>query len=295
MTNDDLYAVLGVLPDAEEVVVTAAYRALAQRYHPDKWKGDAADAHERMSRINAAYAVLGDRASRAAYDRTRNLGSQAEFQSDDEQSGAFTSALSATEERWNLASSVYPDLKNLRSRLSRISTSLSFAFVVLILEIKAFSNRQTLAAHLEEAFLRRYFGTNPKIIEYATSLVLDGEKAAAKALNRLIDVLGSDVDPDLIIERVESEFHLTELQIKRAKTQAEKDGLEQLKRLVKNRGYYDDAVNLAKNLGYTTTEVGGSLFGMPKIHIKAPTNENIYQTNSSAFVEWVQQNLCSSK
>ena len=295
MTNDDLYAVLGVLPDAEEIVVTAAYRALAQRYHPDKWQGDAAEAHDRMTRINAAYAVLGHREKRAAYDRTRNQGSQAEFQPDEEQSGAFTSALSATEEKWGLACSVYSDLKYLRSRLARVSASLAFAFVVVLLETKTFAQRQEVAAHLEEAFLKRYFGTNPKILEYATSLVLAGEKAAAKALNRLVDVLGSDVDPKLIIDRVESEFHLREFQIKREKAQAERDRLEQLKRVVKISGYYADAIALAKNLGFATTEVGGGLFTAPEIDITIPTQETIRLKNSSAFVYWVQQNLCASK
>lgn len=294
MTNDDLYSVLGVLPDAEDVVVTAAYRALAQRYHPDKWQGDAAEAHERMSRINAAYAVLGDLVQRASYDCAQNRGSQAEFQSDDEQSGAFTSALSATEEKWNLACSVYPDLKSLRSRLARFSTSLAFAFVVVLLETKVFAQRQIVAAHLEETFLKRYFGTNPKILEFATSLVLDGEKAAAKALNRLIDVLGSDVDPSLIIDRVDSEFHLQELQIKREKAQAERDGLWQLKRVVKVSGYYADAIALAKKLGYTATEVGGGLFTAPEIDVRSPTQDTLRLKNSYAFVYWVQQNLCAA-
>jgi molecular chaperone DnaJ len=34
------YQILGVQPDAEDVVIKAAYRALSQRYHPDKWAGD---------------------------------------------------------------------------------------------------------------------------------------------------------------------------------------------------------------------------------------------------------------
>ena len=58
MSSDDLYSVLGVLPDAEDIVITAAYRALAQRYHPDRWGGDPAIAHKRMSAINAAYKTL---------------------------------------------------------------------------------------------------------------------------------------------------------------------------------------------------------------------------------------------
>ena len=58
MSEIDHYAVLGVSPAAEDVVIRAAYRALAQRYHPDKWGGDLKVANERMAEINAAFAVL---------------------------------------------------------------------------------------------------------------------------------------------------------------------------------------------------------------------------------------------
>ena len=70
--DTDYYRTLGVLDDAEDVVIRAAYRALAQRYHPDKWQGDPAEATRRMVEINAAYAVLSDTEKRAAYDATRD-------------------------------------------------------------------------------------------------------------------------------------------------------------------------------------------------------------------------------
>jgi curved DNA-binding protein CbpA len=37
--SKDYYAILGLTPSAEEVVIRAAYKALAQRYHPDRTKG----------------------------------------------------------------------------------------------------------------------------------------------------------------------------------------------------------------------------------------------------------------
>ncbi|MGY8826518.1 MAG: DnaJ domain-containing protein [Candidatus Latescibacterota bacterium] len=39
MSNNDPYSVLGVSPDAEDIVIQVAYRALAQRYHPDSVEG----------------------------------------------------------------------------------------------------------------------------------------------------------------------------------------------------------------------------------------------------------------
>ena len=71
MQNQDWYAVLGILPDAEEVVVRAAYRALAQRYHPDRCTDQPADSTRRMAEINMAFAVIGNSASRAKYDKVR--------------------------------------------------------------------------------------------------------------------------------------------------------------------------------------------------------------------------------
>ena len=42
MINDKTYyQILGVTPDAEDIVIRAAYKALSQRYHPDKFKGSA--------------------------------------------------------------------------------------------------------------------------------------------------------------------------------------------------------------------------------------------------------------
>ena len=53
----DPYKVLGVAPDATDDEVKKAYRALARKYHPDKYRdSDLADlASEKMKEVNAAY------------------------------------------------------------------------------------------------------------------------------------------------------------------------------------------------------------------------------------------------
>jgi curved DNA-binding protein CbpA len=67
----DPYKILQVDSEAEDEVIQAAYRRLAQKYHPDV--ATEPDAAARMTAINAAWAVLGDPARRAAHDRERRL------------------------------------------------------------------------------------------------------------------------------------------------------------------------------------------------------------------------------
>jgi hypothetical protein len=61
------YEVLGVDADVTDKELRRAYVALARRFHPDANPG----AEERMRVINEAWALVGDRHRRAAYDRAR--------------------------------------------------------------------------------------------------------------------------------------------------------------------------------------------------------------------------------
>jgi curved DNA-binding protein CbpA len=62
------YDTLNVSPDAEAVVIEAAYRALMKKYHPDQG-APAAEGAASAATINEAYGVLRDAARRAEYDR----------------------------------------------------------------------------------------------------------------------------------------------------------------------------------------------------------------------------------
>jgi TPR repeat protein len=62
------YETLGIAANAEDIVVRAAYRAMSQRYHPDRFVGDPTAARVQMSEINQAYSVLSDPERRRAYD-----------------------------------------------------------------------------------------------------------------------------------------------------------------------------------------------------------------------------------
>jgi len=66
-TMPTYYDVLQVERDAPPERVRAAYRKLAQKYHPDKMPGNV-NAVRAMAAINAAYEVLSDAHRRAEHD-----------------------------------------------------------------------------------------------------------------------------------------------------------------------------------------------------------------------------------
>lgn len=215
--DDDLYEILGVLPSAEDIVITAAYRVLAQRYHPDRWTGPPGDAHDRMAAINRSYATLKDPARRAAYDNQRAHKARASFERQRYQwrEAVFAAAITELEVRWSTATAVFPDLMSLRARLAVFSSALAFAYVTVILEKKNFNDRKLLADYLQDMFLERYFGTNASIKGVAHDLILSGKRDAAKSLNELVDVMGSEVDANRLIA-VLNDRHGHELQTSRS-------------------------------------------------------------------------------
>jgi curved DNA-binding protein CbpA len=67
----DYYKTLMVHPEADTEIIKAAYRRLAQLYHPDVYRER--DAEARMKEINEAYETLLDPEKRFHYDRERRL------------------------------------------------------------------------------------------------------------------------------------------------------------------------------------------------------------------------------
>merc|ERR1719473_306018 len=58
VTGVDFFKILNVSDYAEQDEIKQAYRAMSKIYHPDKFRGDPAEAQEKMVLINEAYRVL---------------------------------------------------------------------------------------------------------------------------------------------------------------------------------------------------------------------------------------------
>lgn len=299
----DHYACLGVMPNAEQIVITAAYRALARQYHPDLWKGDPAIANRRMAEINVAYGVIGDPDQRQRYDKTRDA-SHSTFSNDtDDMEQAFDQAMSDLEGRWQTACKIFPDLVQIRKHLAKTAHRLAFAFVTLILETKEFNHRQQLADRLEQKFLELHFGTNPDLVLLAKKLIALGQKKAIVALNEYVDVLGSNIDAKPLITKIYVDFNINELEseIQRSNEARQKNqyALDEpqiyLQSLRKYRKHWD-AEYLLKLLGYEIEEIGQGIFKPSLINIykKDPSGGRLFLkefSSKGAMVIWTIETI----
>ncbi len=204
MQTVNYYDVLGVSPTADDFVIKAAYKALAQRYHPDKFHGnakDAADAQVKMRQLNEAYQVLSDPAKRRDYDAHFQQGEQ-----QNQQNSQQKNEQAKQQEDWAIALRFYPNLTELETRLGKIDPSLISEFRSSLLASQLYEQRQRVASQLEQNYLEDYFGNDSLIVDFARELILAGKRDGAKELNRMVKVVGGGVSSAKIIEQIEAEY-----------------------------------------------------------------------------------------
>jgi len=192
----DYYAVLGVARDAEDIVITAAYKAMVKKYHPDVYTGSKAQANKKIREINEAYDTLSDPEKRAAYDKSidsegESVGDYETFEDEDD-----TSAILA--EDWAIVAEYFPDAEESRKRLGKLSQSSALYFQIIILESKAGENQQEIADLVKAIFLERYFGTNSRLHKFVEQLLLKGHRSIAREINKAIKVLGTNASANII-------------------------------------------------------------------------------------------------
>jgi curved DNA-binding protein len=80
---EDYYQILGVNRNASPEEIKKAYRKLAQKYHPDKAKGNKKEAEAQFKKISEAYAVLSNPEKRKDYDEFGSQAFRAKFSQED--------------------------------------------------------------------------------------------------------------------------------------------------------------------------------------------------------------------
>jgi DnaJ-class molecular chaperone len=202
----DHYRILGVIQDAEDIVIKASYRALAQRYHPDKWAGSPEEATIRMTEINKAFTVLSDQIKRKQYDRNLSSNEYNEPEEDFSNTVDEGDLGASLDYNWSTVVKYFPDLEDIVNGLSKISRPLAQTYKVYLLENKEFTKRKIIADKLEREYLEKYFGTNEEIIKFSRFLMGWGVKSAAKELNQVINLLGNDIQSKSIINKILEDY-----------------------------------------------------------------------------------------
>lgn len=327
----DHYQVLGLSAQAEDVVIVAAYRALASRYHPDKFSGpDAELAHRRMAHINAAYAVLSDPAQRQAFDaqvaqaddvlarayaaeeawacqQAQALAQRLEReQAEREEQARAKSQREQTavlESDWKTAVKLYPDLAALREQLSRSDAGLALSFVRGMLTSGEFDIRQALADTLEKRYYQKTFGNNPQVLALARELARLRLPKATDALKSYLSLTGSAADPKLLVAHIEREFNLTTLRgtthddgdqesVLREQVRARR--IARLQRDVAKFRNEAEARDLAQAMGYEVSDIANGPFRPRSVEVANRSNGEVVAKLADAprFIEWVVTTLC---
>ena len=187
------YDVLGVAADTPDVVIKAAFRALAKECHPDRANAETGDT-EKFIEIQAAYSVLSKPQSRNEYDAELrdNL-----LVHDSPLAGAL--AVSGVPYTPAAASPPQgtPDIERICARLGLYSEALSQSFHEAYLRSECGDEPWRFAEEMEKSFFREYFGEDPDVQSLAKLLLLGSRSGAALTLNQLVAAGISSQDKDM--------------------------------------------------------------------------------------------------
>lgn len=153
--SSSYYQTLDIEPNASQAEIKKAYRRMAKQFHPDVNQDTAT--HDKITRINQAYEVLGDPQSRRSYDH------QLQYQSDLDANGFAGESASDRQKRTAAAQEVYRQQRQaeqdvdsqLRLWLNRVFTPVNRQLNLILRPLKA--QLKDLSAdpyddHLMEAF-----------------------------------------------------------------------------------------------------------------------------------------------
>ena len=176
------YDVLGVAADTPDIVIKAAFRALAKEYHPDAPSVEPGDT-DRFIEIQTAYAVLSKPESRSVYDaelREAMHGPETVPEAGVQQPGSSLAPVP-----WAPSPSAV-EIERLGARLQLFSDALAQSFHEAYLRGECGDDPARFAAEMEKSFFREYFGDDADVQALARLLLLGSRTGAALTLNQLV-------------------------------------------------------------------------------------------------------------
>ena len=179
--------------DTPDVVIKAAFRALAKEYHPDRANAESGDT-ERFIEIQTAYSVLSKPQSRNEYDAEL----RETFMAHDVPLAASVAVSGVPSPiPWPSATHGTTDIERICARLGLYSEALSQSFHDAYLRGECGDEPWRFAEEMERSFFREYFGEDPDVQSLARLLLLGSRAGAALTLNQLVAAGMSSPDKDM--------------------------------------------------------------------------------------------------
>ena len=201
------YQTLGVQPDADIIVIKAAYKALARKYHPDTSDLPKREAETKIKAINEAYEILSNPKSRSAYDESIDTSSYEPEEAAAEQESAFDAYY---EDKWKFAIEYFPSLASYYKDLRQVSNSLAQSYRMTIISGVDYGNQSKLKHEMLDNYLQLYFGKDKFNKEFGLSLLRNNNRLAARELNKAICQFGNSIDSWDLREKIKVKYQIKE-------------------------------------------------------------------------------------
>lgn len=201
------YDILGVRPSDNLEFITAAYKRLAKKYHPDISLLPKGEAEEKFKAISEAYRFV--RRAKANIQATEPYYGPSRADGPMPAPAPNRSSSHRNEDTWTIICEKNPKAGILYESLARISPRLSEEFRSVVTCDEYCEGLEEIAAILEEEYFTKYFGHHHDIHQFAKWLIMNNYAAPASELNSEIINRGELKDPGRLIEKISKSHNLS--------------------------------------------------------------------------------------
>ena len=254
------YDILGISPSDDLILVTAAYKRLAKKYHPDTSLLPRSEAEEKFKAISEAYRFV-----RRAMAKT----GQTEAYYGPSQAHSFTPAPSRSNsdrhgDNWGIICERHPRAKVLYEDLRKISPALSEEFKSIFLQDEYYGGIEEIASILEEEYLTRYFGNNDDIREFAKWLILNGHVSVALELNSEIVAVPVVKDSKGLIEKIIRRHNISDFGLESHPLDS-RDRIDYVVDMTRKIGFWGSCLSVSSVASFVSGVLVASLFSGTRI------------------------------